>query len=263
MMQLAGKVAIITGAGRGLGRAAAVAMSGEAAAVVLCSRTQSDLDETARRIRKAGGRVAAVRADVSLAKDVQRVKACALRSFGRIDILMNNAAIIGPLKPLWNIRPSEWDGLFRINLRGVYLAVRAVVPAMKKQGGGKIINVTSGLAEMVLPLFGVYGVSKAALNHLTRVLAEELRGDAIRVNGLDPGVMDTSMQDGVRGAGPDLLGWDLHREFVAMKDEGRLKRPEQVARLAVFLASPASDGITGEIGTERDYQRYGFQTSRM
>ncbi len=260
MKLLADKVAIITGGGRGLGRAAAMAMAREGAAVVLGSRTQSELEETARRIEKAGGRVACLRADVSRAQDVQRVATCALKSFGRIDILMNNAAVIGPVQPLWEVGPSEWDGLFRINLKGPYLAVRAVVPAMKGQGGGKIINVTSGLAEMVLPRLGMYAVSKAALNHLTRVLAEELRGDGIQVNGLDPGVMDTAMQDAIRGVGPERLGRDLHGEFVSMKDQGRLKAPEQVARLAVFLASPASDGITGEIGTERDYRRHGFRT---
>ncbi len=259
MRQLADQVAMITGAGRGLGRAAAIAMSREGAAVVLCSRTPSELDETAERIRQTGGRAASVRADISVAKDVQRVTASALRAFGRIDILMNNAAVIGPIKPLWKLRPSEWEELFRINLNGPYLAVRSVVPAMKEQGRGKIINVTSGLAEMVLPRFGAYAVSKAALNQLTRVLAEELRDHGIQVNGLDPGVMDTAMQDAVRGAGPELLGADLYREFVRMKDQGRLKPPEQVARLAVFLASSATDRITGEIGTEHDYGRHGYR----
>lgn len=121
--------------------------------------------------------------------------------------------------------------------------------------GETIINVTSGLGEMVMPLFGAYSITKAGLIHLTKIMAEELKEYNIRVNGLDPGVMDTRMQEYLRGLGPEILGEKAYRDFLAMKQMGRLKPPEKAARLALFLASEESDSINGEIGTETFYKK--------
>jgi len=258
-MKLNGKVAIVTGAGRGLGRASAIAMAREGASLVILSRTPSELRETAGRIKDLGGKVLSLRADVSKPEDIEKVVHQALSRFEKIDILMNNAAIIGPLKPTFKIKKREWNQALDINLKGVYLFSKAVIPHMIKQRKGKIINVLSGLGEIVMPPFGAYSVAKAGLIHLTRFMAEELKDYDIQVNGLDPGIMDTRMQEEIRASGPEVLGIELYKQVLGWKKTGELKLPEKVARLAVFLASGASDSFTGENGTESYYRKWGYR----
>lgn len=258
-MQLEGKVAIITGAGRGLGRSSAIAMSREGADLVILSRTESEISGTAEVIKSLGRNVLAFAADVSKPMDVEKIVNQAGSVFGRIDILMNNAAVGGPVKPLAEVEIAEWDSTMDANLKGAFLLSRMVIPYMIKGGGGKIINVTSGLAEMVMPPLGMYSVTKAGLNHFTRILAVELARYNIQVNGLDPGVLDTRMQEDMRLLGPDVLGEDVHAEFTAMKEKGYLKSPDAVANLAVFLSSSESDRMTGKIGTEDFFSRYGYE----
>ncbi|TNF48975.1 SDR family oxidoreductase [bacterium] len=257
-MKLRDKVAIITGAGRGLGRSSALAMAREGASVVILSRTPSELAETAGVIESEGGNVLALRADVSVASDIEAVVDETISVLGRIDILMNNAAEIGPVQLLTEIDQEEWSIVMDINLKGVYLCCQAVVPHMSRQKGGKIINITSGLAEIVMPPLGAYSVSKAGVNHLTRIMAEELRAYNIQVNALDPGIMDTSMQEELRDMGPEILGEALFNQFQTFKEEGHLRSPDDIAKLAVFLASDSSDEITGEIGSELDFMGYGY-----
>jgi NAD(P)-dependent dehydrogenase (short-subunit alcohol dehydrogenase family) len=258
-MKLQGKVAIITGSGRGLGRASALAMAREGASMVILSRTRPELKKTESDIRSAGGEVLAIRTDVSKPGDITAVVRKAFKRFGKIDILMNNAGIVGPVKPLHTVKIKEWDLTMDIDLRAAFLFSRAVAPSMIEQRQGKIINVTSGLGRTVMPRSGVYFIAKAGLDHLTRVLAVELEEYNIQVNGLDPGVMDTRMQEEVREPGPEAWGEETYRDFVMMKESGRLKPPERVARLAVFLASDESNVITGEIGTENHYRQFGYQ----
>jgi NAD(P)-dependent dehydrogenase (short-subunit alcohol dehydrogenase family) len=258
-VKLKGEVAVITGSGRGIGRAAAIDMAKEGASVVILSRTASDLKETAKIIKASGGRVISHRADVSNPRDVENVVHKTMTGFGKIDILMNNAAIVGPVAHFFRVNEEDWDSALDINLKGVYLFSRAVIPHMIEQGRGKIINLTSGLGEMVMPPFGVYSVTKAGLIHLTRIMAEELKGFNIQVNGLDPGVADTSMQEGLRRMGPGILGKEIYSEFVSMKKKGLLQPPERAAHLAVFLASKESDKVTGKNGTGGFYTRYGFR----
>jgi NAD(P)-dependent dehydrogenase (short-subunit alcohol dehydrogenase family) len=258
-MKLDGKVAIVTGAGRGLGRASAIEMAKEGASLVIFSRTPSELRETAERIKVLGREVLSIRADVSKPGDIKNVVQQALARFGAIDLLMNNAAILGPLKPLFKIREKEWNKVLDINLKGAYLFSKAVIPHMIKQRRGKIINVISGLGEMVMPPFGAYSVAKAGLIHFTRFMAEELKDYDIQVNGLDPGIMDTRMQEEIRVAGPEVLGLELYRQVLGWKERGELKPPDKVARLAVFLASAASDSFTGKNGTETYYRKWGYR----
>jgi 3-oxoacyl-[acyl-carrier protein] reductase len=255
-MRLKGKTAIITGGGRGLGRASAAAMAREGASVVILSRTPAELRETQKAI---GGTALPVKADVSKPGDIGRAVKRALSAFGRIDILMNNAAIVGPVKPLHRVDKAEWDEVFGINLRGVYLFSRAVIPHMMKGRAGKIINVTSGLGEMVMPPFGAYSLTKGGVNHLTQIMAEELKEHDIQVNCLDPGVMDTRMQEEIRGLGPGVLGKETYKEFMDLKEQGYLDPPEKAAELAVFLASGESDSITGMNGTEDYYVQLGYK----
>jgi 3-oxoacyl-[acyl-carrier protein] reductase len=261
-MRLKGKVAIITGAGRGLGKASSIEMAKEGAFLVILSRTSSELRETAKAITSLGGDSIHLKADVSKLKDIEKVVDRTIEQFGKIDILMNNAAIIGPVSPIFMIDEEDWNEVMNINLRGPYLFSKAVSPYMIKQGRGKIINVTSGLGEIVMPSLGAYSVTKAGLIHLTKIMAEELECYNIQVNGLDPGVMDTRMQEELRHLDPEILGDEIYHEFLSMKERGVLKPPEKVAKLAVFLASEESDSITGENGTENFYKRLGYRKAK-
>jgi 3-oxoacyl-[acyl-carrier protein] reductase len=256
-MKLKGKAALVTGAGRGLGRASAVAMAREGADLVIVSRTPAELEETAQIIMDLGGTVVTLEADVGQAADVRRAVETAVETFGSIDILMNNAAVVGPPKPLHEVEEQEWDRALAVNLRGAFLMSKAAVPHMIRQGSGKIINVTSGLGEMVMPPFGTYSVTKAGLIHLTRIMAEELKMFNIQVNGLDPSVMDTRMQENIRSFGPAVLGEDVFADFLAMKEREELLSPDRVARLAVFLATTVR--VTGENGTECHYRKFGYE----
>jgi len=258
-MKLKGKVAVITGGGRGLGKASAMEMAKEGASVVILSRTLSELKVTAKAIKEIGGEVIFLKADVSKPRDIKRVVDQAISRYGKIDILMNNAAVIGPVKPLFKVREREWNEIFHINLRGAFLFSKWVIPHMIEQRKGKIVNVISGLGEIVMPPFGPYSITKAGLIHLTRLLAEELKDFRIQVNGLDPGVMDTGMQEEIRELGSGILGDKMYREFLRWKERGELKAPEKVARLALFLASEQSDAITGKTGTETHYRRFGYR----
>jgi len=257
-MDLKGKVALITGAGRGLGRATAVAMAKEGASVAILSRTKSELAETAELVEKEGGKALILPVDISDEKAVRKAVEKTVSDMGAIHILVNCAATIGPAAPLHEMDPDDWDRTLAVNLNGVRQICQEVIPHMVESGGGRIINVTSGLAQIAMPLFGAYSVSKAGLNHMTRIMAEELTGFDIQVNALDPGVMDTSMQEEIRGLGPEVLGKPLYDQFVSFKEGGHLRPPEEVAQLAVFLASEHSVGITGEIGGAAEFRDFGY-----
>lgn len=258
-MKLKGNVAIVTGAGRGLGRASAIEMAKEGAYLVILSRTSPEIEATSRMIAKVGGEVLSLKADISRTTDVEEAVDKAQSHFGKIDILMNNAAVIGPVRPLHEVEEGDWNICMDINLKGYFLFSKAVIPHMIHQKKGKIINVTSGLGAMAMPLFGGYSIAKAGVIHLTKILAEELKDHNIQVNGLDPGIMDTKLQEKLRNLGPEVLGTDIYAEFSGFKERGLLKPPERIARLAVFLASEASSSITGENGTETHYKRLGYQ----
>jgi len=260
-MLLKGKVALITGAGRGLGKATAVAMAKEGASVAILSRTKSELEKTASLVEKEGVKALVLPVDITDEKGVREAVEKTFSHLGAIHILVNCAAIVGPAAPLHEVDPDDWDRTLAVNLNGVRQICQEAIPHMVESGGGRIINVTSGLAQIPMPLFGAYSVSKAGLNHMTRIMAEELSSVEIQVNGLDPGVMDTSMQDEIRDLGPDVLGKALHDQFVSFKEGGHLKPTEEVASLAVFLASDHSVGITGEIGGAAEFRDYGYGLS--
>jgi len=234
-------------------------MAGEGASIVILSRTSGEVEETARLILDKGGKAVHIVADVSRTSDRRAALEEALSVFGGVDILMNNAAIIGPVKPLHEIEGPEWEDAMGINLHAVQMFSREVVPYMAARGGGKIINVTSGLGEMVMSPLGAYSVAKGGVIHLTQIMASELRRHKIQVNGLDPGVMDTRLQADILKCGPEVLGEEVYADFRGLKERGELDPPERAAELAVFLASRATDSITGENGTEWHYSRLGFR----
>jgi NAD(P)-dependent dehydrogenase (short-subunit alcohol dehydrogenase family) len=257
-MLLKNKVALITGGGRGLGRATAVAMAQEGASVAILSRTGSELEETASLVEKAGGKALVLPADVADERAVRKAVSRTVSELGALHVLVNGAAVVGPAAPLHETDPDDWDYTLAVNLDGARQMCQEVIPHMIQAGGGRIINVTSGMADFAMPLFGSYSVSKAGLNHMTRIMAEELRSFDIQINGLDPGVMDTRMQEEIRGMGPDILGKALYDQFMSFKETGHLRPPGEVGMLAVFLASDHSVGITGEIGGAAEYKDYGY-----
>jgi NAD(P)-dependent dehydrogenase (short-subunit alcohol dehydrogenase family) len=257
-MQLEGKVAFVTGAGRGLGRSIALAMAREGARVVIMSRTAEELREVVSRIRAYGGEGGYCEGDVSVPEDVSRGIAKTLKQYKGLDILVNNAAIIGPARFLEDADVAAWQKTVNTNLYGTFLCCRAAGLVMKERGSGKIINISSGLGQMAYPRFCAYSVSKAGEIQMTRSLAQEWRPLNIQVNAIDPGVMDTGMQKGVRDLGPAVLGQDLYEHFVEFKDKGLMKDPESVAPLAVYLASPLSNHLSGHFGTLDYYRRLGW-----
>lgn len=257
-MKLESKSIIVTGAGRGLGRAVSLTMAREGARLTLLSRTLEELRNVADRIQREGGACHPVEADVSDPSAVRHaVKAC-VDHFGTVDVLVNNAGVIGPVRFLEDTDMDAWNRTLGINLSGAFYFAREVVPLMLRNGGGNILNISSGLGQMAFPRFCAYSVSKAGIIQLTRSLAAELKAHPIRVNAIDPGVMDTPMQEEIRALGPSVLGEGIHGDFKAYKEQGHLKDPFEVAQLAVFLASEASDHLTGYHGTLGDYIEWGY-----
>ncbi len=179
---LAGQVAVVTGAGRGIGAAIASRLAALGATAVLCGRTQSTLDATARSILDAGGKVEVIPCDVTVLHQLEYTAARVDTTYGRLDILVNNAGVARFTEPLHNLLPEDWDRILNTNLRGVYFAIRAFAPLMIRAYGGHIINISSLAGKNPLRDGAAYAASKWGLNGLTYSVAEELRGHNIRVS---------------------------------------------------------------------------------
>ena len=231
---LAGKVVLVTGAGRGIGRAVALAFAAAGAHVVIASRTQKELKATEKEIKAQGNKTLAVVADVSSEKSVMELTAKATRKFGAIDILINNAALLEPINPLWKTKPGEWRRTVRVNLDGVYLCARAVLPGMIRRNSGVIINVSSGAGRNPRYGWSAYCASKAAVDHLTRVMAVELKSYNIKVNAVYPGTTDTRMQALIRDTEDAAMGGDA-QVFRDRHTHGLNLPPEMPARLILWL----------------------------
>jgi 3-oxoacyl-[acyl-carrier protein] reductase len=230
-MKLAGKVAIITGGGRGIGRAIAFALASEGARVVVVARTSSDIEGVAREIESRGGEAIAIHADVSSEDDVAGMMSQTLDRFQHVDILVNNAAITIPYRPLVDLTLQEWNSVLAVNLTGAFLCAREVLPKMIEQGYGKIINISSSGARQGSAGRSPYRPSKAALINFTECLAAEVRQYGIDVKGLCPGMTDTGLIKKIR------------QDTVS----DRVMRPEEIASVVLFLASDESSAITGTV----------------
>ena len=240
MRRLEGKVAVITGAASGIGRATALLFAAEGARVVVADWDEANGERAVQEIRERGGEATFVRADVANPEDVQRMVAVALERYGRLDILFNNAGVEGEQAPTADCSLENWDRVININLRGVFLGMKYAIPAMLANGGGVIINNAS-----VAGLVGVQGVpaycaAKGGVVQLTRAAALEYARQNIRVNAICPGVILTPMVERFI-AGDE----ERRRQFMALEPVGRFGRPEEVARLALFLASDDSSFCTG------------------
>ena len=240
------RVAIITGAGRGIGRAIALAFSREGARLFLAARTEKELAETARACQEAGGIAQVVVTDVSKWNEVQRLVNTAFQEAGHVDILVNSAGIYGPIGPTADIDISAWVRAAEVNLFGPFYLCRAIVPHFIQRMQGKIILLGGGGATAPLPNFSSYAASKAGVARLADTLAEELKTFNIQVNVIAPGLVDTRLQDEVLAAGPRAgVLFDKIRQ--ARETGSSAVSPEIAADLAVFLASQRSGKLTGKL----------------
>lgn len=249
-MELEGKVAIVTGAGRGIGRAVAKKFAAEGASVLLAARSDAEIRAVAEEIRREGGKAEAVAADVSHEADCERIAAAARKAFGTIGILVNNAGIYGPVRPVEKISADEWDDVIAVNLRGPFLLSRLVLPEMYKQGGGVILNVTSIAAKAAFQLNSPYAASKAGLIGLTHTLAAEAARKGVRVNAISPGpVPETKMSQELGRKLADYFqadGEELFRQMLNGILQGRPQTADEIAAAALFLVSDKASAITGQ-----------------
>jgi len=244
-MKLVGKAAVITGAGRGIGRAIALAFALEGADVLVASRTLSEVTVTAEGARALGRHALALNVDVSNADEVEWMVAQGLEEFGKVDILVNNAGTYGAIGPLVDNDPVKWVQTVSINLFGAFFCARAVLPFMIRERRGKIINLSGGGASSPLPNFSAYAASKAAIVRLTETLAQEVEEFNIQVNAIAPGAVNTKLTDAVLAAGP-AAGEEMLAQARRQKEAGGVPA-ERAAALAVFLASDESDGLSGRL----------------
>lgn len=237
---LRGKVAIVTGASRGIGKAIAEGFAECGAKVVVSSRKPDNINQTAEELRSKGWDVYPVIAHSGKMEDIKHLVRASLDKYGRIDVLVNNAGTNPHFGPAITADERAWDKIFEVNLKGPFFLCKEVVPIMEKQGGGSIINVASTAG--IRPGFGlgVYSISKAGLIMMTRVLAFELGGSNIRVNAIAPGVIRTKMSEVL------VSTEEIVREIEKNVAMHRIGEPNDVVGTAIFLASDASRYITGQ-----------------
>lgn len=240
-MTLKDRVAIVTGAARGLGRAYALSLAAEGAKIAVADILEGK--ETVDAITAQGGSAFYIKTDVTSEASTQEMADKVVERFGSIDILVNNAAIFANLvkKPFWEISASEWDAVMAVNLKGPFLCAKAVFPQMKKQGKGKIINVSSGTFYKGLPLFLHYVVSKGGNVALTRSMAREVGDAGICVNTIAPGYTETEFLKENPQDTPDVT-----RMVIGSRCIKRAEQPDDLTGTVIFLASDASNFITGQ-----------------
>ncbi len=247
---LAGRRAIVTGGSRGLGLEIARAFWREGASLLLVARERVALDDALARLeaerRDPTQRLHVLAADLGDPAAPAVIAAHAEEALGGVDVLVNNAGLIGPIGTLAETDAATWDRTLRVNLLAPVALSRCVVPAMVARGDGRIVNVSGGGATTALPHFSAYATSKAGLVRFTETLARELDGSGVTVNALSPGALDTRLHAEVRAAGPALAGDAMYRTSLDVRN-GRAAPMERGAALAVFLASAASGGVSGRL----------------
>ena len=232
------KVAIVTGAGRGIGAGAALGLAEAGAHVVCAARTREQIDDVAAQVRDRGRRAIAVECDVNVRADLERVAARTMEEFGRVDILVNNAGGWPP-QPALETSEETFAGAFHFNVTTAFLLTRFVVPHMLARGGGAVVNISSGAGRYAIPGFVAYGTAKAALSFMTRILGQEF-APRVRVNAIAVGAVETS-------ALAPFLDAELRAKMEALTPMRRIGTVEDIAAAVVYLASPAAGWVTGMV----------------
>jgi len=247
-MKLKGLNALITGGSQGLGKAIAAHYLREGANVVICARHEKDLLAASQELARLAPaqQVLARACDVSVEGQVNDLVNFALRQLGSLQVLVNNAGVYGPMGPSESVDLAAWQRALEINLYGVLLPCRAVIPHFKQAARGKIVILSGGGATNPLPRLSAYAASKAAVVRLMETLAEELRSFRVDVNAIAPGALATRLVDEVLAAGPEKVGQAFYEKNRQWKEQGATPL-ELGASLAVYLASAESDGITGKL----------------
>lgn len=230
-MRVVGKVAIVTGAGRGIGRAIALDLAREGVNVVGAARTRSEVERVSREIRQMGRQSLALTTDVTVPESVAAMAEATLREFGRIDILVNNAGVNQPLRAVIDLEPEMWDEVIAVNLKGTYLCARAVLPAMLEQGSGRIINVSSIGGRRGRAQRSAYRAAKAGVLSFTESLSDEVKRVGINVNAICPAGVATEML----------------RQTMPGRDPSTLMTPEEISAIVVFLASDEARAVHGAV----------------
>jgi NAD(P)-dependent dehydrogenase (short-subunit alcohol dehydrogenase family) len=227
-----GRTALVTGAGRGIGRALALQLAQGGARVVLVARSADQLNETAAQVKEFGGNALPIPTDVSRIEEIARTVAHTIGIFGGVDILINNAAVVAPLGPSRDVEPTEWANTLAVNVVAVAAFSVALLPIMLERNWGRIVNVSASTAARPDAMIGMnaYAASKAALEAHTLNLAAEVTGSGVTVNGYRPGSVDTAMQAWIRAQDPERIGRELHDRFTASFASGRLITAEESAR---------------------------------
>ena len=259
-MKLEGKVAVVTGGGRGIGKAISIAFANEGAHLVLAARTETELESTAAECKELGAKVSICQMDVTDPIQVDKLVGLTLEQFSALDIIVNNAGIIGPVSPLQTVTIQDWQRTIDVNLTGIFHCCKSVVPVMLNQGHGKIINMSGrGGRHMI-----AYGATKEAVVYLTETLALELIDDNIQVNAISPGSIHTRMWEETRDFAKIIGDEDLYETGLRVTTGGGASI-ESAAALVVFLASPASDKLNGRLlrAYSDDFESLGSNIDRI
>ena len=244
--KLTGKIALITGGGRGIGRATALELARQGATIVVAARSQPELEETANEIHALGGEAFVYpvdltdkRASLALIPDIQQ-------KFGAVSILINNAGIVGPFGPTWTLESTLWEQSMRVNLLAPFWLVHEAIPQMLAQQWGRIVNVSSGVAQNPRMRGGPYAASKAGLDAFTRQLGFELEGTNVIVTAIYPGMVDTAMSASVRAQGPEIVG-QVSQTMRTAYAEGKMPTPDMPARLIAAIVLSEESSPNGQV----------------
>ncbi len=248
-MSLADQVAIVTGGGRGIGAACVRALAREGASVVVATPEADERERLVSELRSAGHQAIGTDTDVTNQDQLEIMVNTTIRDLGQIDVLVNNAGVIGPTAPLQDVTRADWESVMDVNVTGLFLATRAVLPQMLKQRSGRVINIASAAGQIGFPLRSPYAASKWAVIGITKTLAHEVANDGILVNAICPGPIDGPRMDAIIAAKAGATSTTQESVRAEIESDtllGRLIPPEHIGEMAAFLASDKANSITGQ-----------------